>query len=56
MSPETNRGGACAVPREVKVVVRGESENAAAWLEETERRCPVTDNIRADTTVAVTLR
>lgn len=31
-------------------------EVVAAWLEETERRCPVTDNIRADTMVAVTLR
>jgi uncharacterized OsmC-like protein len=157
MSPETNRGDACPAPREVKVVVRGESENAtrmnltsgpfhliidepeamggthagpspiqvllmalagclnvtghevarqrglklkgmklriegvmnpcafigcsseeragfqhirvvvdadmedatpeavAAWLEETERRCPVTDNIRADTAVSVSL-
>jgi uncharacterized OsmC-like protein len=30
-------------------------EAVAAWLEETERRCPVTDNIRADTAVSVSL-
>lgn len=30
-------------------------EEKAAWLEETERRCPVTDNIKADTNVNVSL-
>ena len=45
----------------IKVEVDADMEDAspevvAAWLEETERRCPVTDNIRADTMVAVTLR
>ncbi len=45
----------------IKVEVDADMEDAspevvASWLEETERRCPVTDNIRADTMVAVTLR
>lgn len=31
------------------------SEAQAQWLKETEARCPVTDNIKADTTVRVTL-
>ena len=31
------------------------TKEEAAWLEETERRCPVTDNIKADTTVNVSL-
>lgn len=30
-------------------------DDKAAWLEETEQRCPVTDNIKADTTVKVTI-
>jgi len=30
------------------------SEEKQAWLEETEARCPVTDNIKADTTILVT--
>ncbi len=30
-------------------------EEQAQWLKETEERCPVTDNIKADTTVRVTL-
>ena len=30
-------------------------EEKAAWLEETERRCPVTDNIKADTKLNVTV-
>lgn len=30
-------------------------EEKKAWLEETEQRCPVTDNIKADTTVNVIL-
>lgn len=29
-------------------------EEIDAWLEETENRCPVTDNVRADTTITVT--
>ncbi len=29
-------------------------EEIDSWLEETERRCPVTDNIRADTSIEVT--
>ena len=28
-------------------------EEIDAWLEETENRCPVTDNVRADTTITV---
>jgi len=28
-------------------------EEKKAWLEETERRCPVTDNIKADTNITV---
>ena len=31
------------------------AEDKAAWLEETENRCPVTDNIRADTSLSVAL-
>ncbi len=31
-------------------------EEKANWLEETERRCPVTDNIKADTNVKVLVR
>lgn len=30
-------------------------EDKAAWLEETERRCPVTDNIKTDTTVNISI-
>ncbi len=29
-------------------------EEIGAWLEETENRCPVTDNVRADTKISVT--
>lgn len=29
-------------------------EEIDAWLEETENRCPVTDNVRADTKISVT--
>jgi uncharacterized OsmC-like protein len=32
------------------------TEDKAAWLEETENRCPVTDNIRADTDISVAIR
>ena len=43
----------------VKVTVTPDIEDATqdvidAWLEETESRCPVTDNIRADTAITVT--
>lgn len=43
----------------VKVTVTPDMEDATqdvidAWLEETESRCPVTDNIRADTAITVT--
>jgi uncharacterized OsmC-like protein len=31
------------------------AEEKAAWLEETENRCPVTDNIRADTSISVAI-
>ena len=31
-------------------------EEIDAWLEETEARCPVTDNVRADTTISITAR
>jgi uncharacterized OsmC-like protein len=30
-------------------------EEIASWLEDTEKRCPVTDNIKADTNVAVVM-
>lgn len=30
-------------------------EEKASWLEETENRCPVTDNIKADTTINVSI-
>jgi uncharacterized OsmC-like protein len=30
-------------------------EEIASWLEDTEKRCPVTDNIKADTSVAVVM-
>jgi len=31
------------------------AEEKATWLEETENRCPVTDNIRADTSISVAI-
>ena len=31
------------------------AEEKAAWLEETENRCPVTDNVRADTSLSVAI-
>ena len=42
----------------IKVTIHADMPNASkeekdAWLKETERRCPVTDNIRADTTINV---
>ena len=30
-------------------------EEMESWLEETERRCPVTDNVRADTNISVVI-
>lgn len=44
----------------IKVTVNADLEGAspaekAAWLEETESRCPVTDNIKADTSIKVSL-
>jgi len=44
----------------IKVTVDADMEGAskeqiASWLEDTEKRCPVTDNIKADTTVAVVM-
>jgi len=30
-------------------------EEKASWLEETENRCPVTDNVKADTTINVSI-
>jgi len=46
--------------QKINVQITPDFENATheqitAWLEETERRCPVTDNIKADTTVDVQL-
>ena len=45
--------------QQIQVTVVADMEGATqeeidAWLEETENRCPVTDNIRADTTITVT--
>lgn len=44
----------------IKVKVNADMEGAsaeekAAWLKETENRCPVTDNIRADTSLTVAI-
>ena len=44
--------------QQIKVMVDPDMENAgteeiAAWLEETENRCPVTDNVRAGTNLSV---
>lgn len=46
--------------QQIKVSVDADMEGAsdeekAAWLEETENRCPVTDNIRADTSLSVAI-
>lgn len=43
----------------IQVTVEADMEGATqeeidAWLEETENRCPVTDNVRADTTISIT--
>ncbi|MGQ9480434.1 hypothetical protein [Chloroflexus sp.] len=47
--------------QKVQVTVHADMENATqdeidAWLQETEKRCPVTDNIRAATDTSVVLR
>jgi uncharacterized OsmC-like protein len=44
--------------QQIKVTVHADMEGATqaeidAWLVETENRCPVTDNIRADTNISV---
>lgn len=46
--------------QQIKVTVDADmegvsAEEKAAWLEETENRCPVTDNIRADTSLSVAI-
>ena len=45
--------------QQIQVTVEADMPGASqkeidAWLEETESRCPVTDNVRADTTISVT--
>ena len=45
----------------IKVTVDADFENAspeeiAEWLEETENRCPVTDNVRAGTKLSVSIK
>ncbi len=47
--------------KQIQVTVEADLEDASqealeAWLEETERRCPVTDNIRAATDLSVVIR
>lgn len=47
--------------QQIKVTVDPDMENAspeeiAAWLEETENRCPVTDNVRAGTNLSVSVK
>lgn len=47
--------------QQIKVTVDPDMENASpeeisSWLEETENRCPVTDNIKADTTISVVVK
>jgi len=44
--------------QQIQVTVEADMPGASqeeidAWLEETENRCPVTDNVRADTTISV---
>jgi uncharacterized OsmC-like protein len=44
--------------QQIKITVNADMEGATqaeidAWLEETENRCPVTDNIRASTNISV---
>lgn len=45
--------------QQIQVTVDAEMPGATqaeidSWLEETENRCPVTDNVRADTTISIT--
>jgi len=45
----------------IKVMVEPDMENGspeeiAAWLEETENRCPVTDNVRTGTNLSVSIK
>ena len=47
--------------QQIKVTIDPDIENAspeeiAAWLEETENRCPVTDNVRAGTNLSVGIK
>jgi len=50
------RAGFQSIDVSVDADMRGATESEmASWLEETEDRCPVTDNIRADTNLAVVL-
>lgn len=47
--------------KQIQVTVEADMEDASqeameAWLEETERRCPVTDNVRAATDISVVIR
>lgn len=47
--------------QQIKVTVdpdldNGSPEEIASWLEETENRCPVTDNIKADTKISVVVK
>ena len=44
--------------QKIQVTVEADMEGATqeeidSWLEETENRCPVTDNVRADTTISI---
>ena len=46
--------------QKIQVTVDADMENVsaeekAAWMEETENRCPVTDNIRSDTSISVAI-
>ena len=46
--------------QQIKVTVDADMEGVSqeekeSWLEETEKRCPVTDNVRADTNISVAI-
>jgi len=46
--------------QQIKVTVDADMEGVSkedmeSWLEETEKRCPVTDNVRADTSISVAI-
>ena len=50
------RAGFQAIRVTVDADIEGATrEETAAWLDDTEKRCPVTDNIKADTRVAVVM-